>query len=67
MNQLGAELGWIWDRCGRRFRSAQALSLAFKALNLALLAPLSAAILHSCLSRWGREGEDGIWEIHRGS
>ena len=54
MNQLRAELGWITDRCRRRFRSAQALSLAFKALNLALLAPLSAAILHFCLSRWGR-------------
>ena len=54
MNQLRAELGWITDRCRRRFRSAQTLSLAFKALNLALLAPLSAAILHVCLTRWGR-------------
>src|SRR5262245_35049973 len=54
MNDLRAELGWIAGRCRRRFASAVALSLAFKALNVAILAPLSAAILHFCLTRWGR-------------
>jgi hypothetical protein len=48
------ELGWIAKRYRGRLGSAVALSLAFKALNLAILAPLSAAILRFCLTRWGR-------------
>src|SRR5262245_31770506 len=49
-----AEVGWIWQRCRHRFRSGLALSLSFKALNLIVLVPLSAAILRCCLMRWGR-------------
>src|SRR5262245_28061353 len=49
-----SELSWIWSRCRGRLRSAQALSLAFKAVNFILLAPISAAILRFCLTRWGR-------------
>jgi len=37
-----------------RFRSGVALSLAFRALEIALLAPLFAIVLRVCLSRWGR-------------
>ena len=48
------ELGWVWQRCRGRLPSAIALSLAFKAVNLILLAPLAAAILRYCLVRWGR-------------
>jgi glycerophosphoryl diester phosphodiesterase len=48
------ELCWIGERCRNRFADALALSLAFKALNLALLTPLAAAVLRLCLSRWGR-------------
>lgn len=49
-----SEIGWIWERCRNQFRSALALSLAFKALNLLLLAPLATIILSYCLTRWGR-------------
>jgi glycerophosphoryl diester phosphodiesterase len=49
-----SEIGWIWERCRNQFRSALALSLAFKALNLLLLAPLATIILRYCLTRWGR-------------
>lgn len=51
---LQVEWSWIWSRCRSRFRRAIALSLAFKALNVALLAPASAFILHACLTRFGR-------------
>ena len=54
LENVWAELGWMWERCRHRFRSALALSLAFKALNLILLAPLAALILRFCLLRWGR-------------
>ena len=54
MNGLLAELSWIWSRCRGRLGSAVALSLAFKALNLAALTPLAAATSRYCLSRWGR-------------
>src|SRR6476620_7953468 len=50
----GLEPGRIWERCRHQFRSALALSLAFKALNLILLAPLATVILRYCLTRWGR-------------
>jgi len=49
-----SEMGWIWGNCRHQFRSALMLSLAFKALNLIILAPLAALILRYCLSRWGR-------------
>src|SRR4249920_1545985 len=49
-----AEFDWIWNRCRHRFRSALALSLAFKALILLLLVPLATVILRYCLTRWGR-------------
>ncbi len=52
--QTQRQRGWIWQRCRQRFPSALALSLAFKALNLIILAPLAAVILRYCLSRWGR-------------
>jgi glycerophosphoryl diester phosphodiesterase len=45
---------WILARLRARFRCALALSLAFRALNLVLLAPLAAAILAFGLRRWGR-------------
>src|SRR6476619_7582581 len=51
---IRSELSWIWERFRHQFRSALALSLAFKALNLLLLAPLAALVLRYCLSRWGR-------------
>jgi glycerophosphoryl diester phosphodiesterase len=53
-NDFWAELGWMWERFRKRIRSALALSLAFKALNLVVLAPLTAVILRFCLLRWGR-------------
>jgi glycerophosphoryl diester phosphodiesterase len=52
--QIWNECRWIGGRCRRRFRCALAFSLAFKALNLIVLAPLAAAILRFCLTRWGR-------------
>jgi hypothetical protein len=52
--QIELERGWSWERCRHRLPSALALSLAFKALNLIILAPLAALILRYCLSRWGR-------------
>ena len=36
LEKLRAETGWIWSRCRHRLRSALALSLAFKALDLLL-------------------------------
>ena len=54
LEYVRTELGWIWKRCRHRFGSAQALSLAFKVLNLLLLAPLATVILRYCLTRWGR-------------
>jgi glycerophosphoryl diester phosphodiesterase len=53
-DDLRVELGWIRARCRRRLRSAFTLSLAFKALNLLLLAPLATIVLRLCLTRWGR-------------
>src|SRR5687768_1089310 len=52
--QLRTECGWIAERCRRRFRCALSFSLAFKALNLIVLAPLAAVILRLCLQVWGR-------------
>jgi glycerophosphoryl diester phosphodiesterase len=54
LKKIRAELGWIWERCHHRFRSALALSLAFKALNLLVLVPLATVVLRYCLTRWGR-------------
>src|SRR4051812_29573405 len=54
LKQIELERGWSWERCRHRLPSALALSLAFKALNLIILAPLAALILRYCLSRWGR-------------
>jgi glycerophosphoryl diester phosphodiesterase len=48
------ECRWIAGRCRRRFRCALTFALAFKALNLIVLAPLAAGILRLCLSLWGR-------------
>jgi hypothetical protein len=52
--QFCADCSWIWQRCRHRFRSALALSLAFKAHNLMLLTSLAAVILRVCLALWGR-------------
>ncbi len=48
------ECRWIASRCRRRLLCALKFSLAFKALNLIVLAPLAAAILRFFLSIWGR-------------
>jgi glycerophosphoryl diester phosphodiesterase len=53
-NDIYSEFCRTWERCRHRFRSVLALSLAFKALNLIILAPLAASILRYCLSQWGR-------------
>jgi glycerophosphoryl diester phosphodiesterase len=58
------ESRWIWDRCRRRFRCALAFSLAFKAVNLVILAPVAAAILRFSLSLWGRASV-GNFELAR--
>jgi glycerophosphoryl diester phosphodiesterase len=52
--QTRNECGWIFERCRDRFRCALKFSLAFKALNLIVLAPLAALILRLCLKVWGR-------------
>jgi glycerophosphoryl diester phosphodiesterase len=53
-DRLARECRWIAGRCRRRLRCAVAYSLAFKALNLIVLAPLAAGVLRLCLSLWGR-------------
>ena len=47
---------WAWSllRVRSRIRTALAYSIAFKALNFLLLAPIAALILRTCLTRWGR-------------
>jgi glycerophosphoryl diester phosphodiesterase len=54
LNNIYSELGQIWERCRHRFPSVLALSLAFKVLDLIILAPLAAVILRYCLTQWGR-------------
>ncbi len=54
----------MWQLLRSRYRDAQFLSLAFKALNFILVVPLAAAILHFCLARWGRAAV-GNFEIAR--
>ncbi|QDU27648.1 Glycerophosphoryl diester phosphodiesterase [Anatilimnocola aggregata] len=54
LQQLSAEYSWILNRCRHRFACALAFTLAFRVLNLVLLAPVAAAILRFGLSRWGR-------------
>jgi glycerophosphoryl diester phosphodiesterase len=49
-----SECRWISGRCRRRLRCALAFALAFKALNLIVLAPLAAGVLRLFLSLWGR-------------
>jgi glycerophosphoryl diester phosphodiesterase len=53
-DRLGHECRWIAGRCRRRLRCAVAFSLAFKVLNLIVLAPLATGVLRLCLSLWGR-------------
>lgn len=53
-NSISDECRWIATRCRRRLRCALAFTLAFKALNLIVLAPLAAGILRIFLSIWGR-------------
>jgi len=49
-----ATLAWALSRALARIRPAQAYSIAFKALNVFLLAPIGALVLRTCLTRWGR-------------
>lgn len=56
--------GPIVRRCRQRFKSALAFSLMFRLLNLALLAPLAAAVVHLGLKLWGRASV-GNFEIIR--
>ena len=53
-DEFKTECSWIARRCRERYRCAVAFALAFKALNLIVLAPLAAGILRLCLSFWGR-------------
>ncbi len=46
-------LAWAFRRVSTRIRSLLGFSLAFKAINVLLLAPLTAFVLRSCLTRWG--------------
>src|SRR4051812_16803414 len=54
LEYVGATLSWLLERFRVRWRCILAFSLAFRALNLVLLAPLAAATLRLCLLRWGR-------------
>src|SRR3954447_5136201 len=44
----------VWKHGRPRLASAMAFSLAFKALNFAVLAPAAVAIMSFCLRLWGR-------------
>lgn len=54
MQQLSADFAWVLHRCRQRFACALAFTLAMRALNLVLLAPLAAGILRLGLFRFGR-------------
>lgn len=45
---------WACGRLRSRLRAVAAFALAFKCLNLLLLAPLTAGLLRLFLQRWGR-------------
>src|SRR5262245_53500495 len=52
--QFWQECRGIWELCRPRLRSALAFSLAFKALNFIVLAPVAAALTSLNLGLWGR-------------
>ncbi|WP_425614039.1 glycerophosphodiester phosphodiesterase family protein [Anatilimnocola sp. NA78] len=54
LQKIAAESAWILRRCRQRFPCALAFSIAFRVLNLILLAPLAAGVLKLGLHRWGR-------------
>ncbi|MBX3441458.1 MAG: glycerophosphoryl diester phosphodiesterase membrane domain-containing protein [Planctomyces sp.] len=54
--ETGTRFDWRWiaGRVRQRWRCVVALSLAFKVLNLIVLAPLAATVLRFGLAQWGR-------------